>query len=237
MADLFTNNSRMERISRSKIEEFIQCPRCFYLETKYNLKKPSWPPFTLNQAVDSLLKKEFDFYRLNGQKLPFFEKDDLDLFPLNHQEINTWRNKGIEYFHRETNLIVYGKIDDILQDSQGNLYIVDFKATSTSQEITLNDEYKEAYKREVEIYKWLFEKNNYPISKIAYFVFCNATKADGRFNGRLNFEFSIIKYECRSDWIEKVLNEIRETLNLNKAPLPSEKCDYCNYYEKRKILD
>ena len=46
-------------ISRSKFSNFIDCPRCFYLDRVKGLKEPSMPGWALNSAVDELLKKEF----------------------------------------------------------------------------------------------------------------------------------------------------------------------------------
>jgi len=48
------------KVSRSKIELFTQCPRCAYLDLKLGVKRPETPTFTLNNAVDALLKREFD---------------------------------------------------------------------------------------------------------------------------------------------------------------------------------
>jgi len=50
-------------LSRSKVEMFLKCPRCFYLEQRLGIKIPSGPSFALNSAVDCLLKKEFDLRR------------------------------------------------------------------------------------------------------------------------------------------------------------------------------
>ena len=44
-------------ISRSKFSNFINCPRCFYLDRVKGLKEPSMPGWALNSAVDDLLKK------------------------------------------------------------------------------------------------------------------------------------------------------------------------------------
>ncbi len=52
-------------LSRSKIDLFLQCPRCIYLDRKLGISQPSGAPFTLNNAVDVLLKKEFDTHRKN----------------------------------------------------------------------------------------------------------------------------------------------------------------------------
>ena len=51
------------KISRSKFSNFLDCKRCFYLERVKGLKDPSMPGWSLNSAVDELLKKEFDEYR------------------------------------------------------------------------------------------------------------------------------------------------------------------------------
>ena len=51
------------RISRSKFSNFLECKRCFYLERVKGLKDPSMPGWSLNSAVDDLLKKEFDEFR------------------------------------------------------------------------------------------------------------------------------------------------------------------------------
>ena len=38
------------QLSRSKIELFIACPRCFWLDVARGIPRPSGPPFTLNNA-------------------------------------------------------------------------------------------------------------------------------------------------------------------------------------------
>ena len=42
------------KISRSKIDLFLQCPRCFYLDRKLGVARPPGFPFSLNSAVDAL---------------------------------------------------------------------------------------------------------------------------------------------------------------------------------------
>ena len=51
-------------IRKTKLSAFIDCQRCFYLDRVKGLKEPSMPGWSLNSAVDELLKKElpeFDF--------------------------------------------------------------------------------------------------------------------------------------------------------------------------------
>ncbi|HBG60052.1 MAG TPA: hypothetical protein DDW97_04665, partial [Anaerolineaceae bacterium] len=50
----YNNASETYAISRSKIDLFINCPRCFYLDRKLGLAQPSMPGWPLNSAVDYL---------------------------------------------------------------------------------------------------------------------------------------------------------------------------------------
>ena len=68
---LFEPNLREPfKLSRSKIELFMDCPRCFYLDRKLGVGRPPGFPFSLNSAVDALLKKEFDVLRAKNKKHP-----------------------------------------------------------------------------------------------------------------------------------------------------------------------
>ncbi|GIS74327.1 MAG: hypothetical protein CM1200mP12_00460 [Gammaproteobacteria bacterium] len=43
-------------LSRSRVDNFLECPRCFYLTNRLGIARPSTFPFNLNNAVDELLK-------------------------------------------------------------------------------------------------------------------------------------------------------------------------------------
>jgi hypothetical protein len=51
------------KLSRSKINLFLECPRRFYLDRRLDVARPPGFPFTLTDAVDELLKQEFDVCR------------------------------------------------------------------------------------------------------------------------------------------------------------------------------
>ena len=67
------------RLSRSKIDSFIKCPRCFYLDRRLGVGHPPGYPFSLNSAVDKLLKKEFDIRRAKGEAHPLMKKYKIDV--------------------------------------------------------------------------------------------------------------------------------------------------------------
>ena len=43
-------------LSRSRIDNFLECRRCFYLTNRVGIARPPSFPFNLNNAVDELLK-------------------------------------------------------------------------------------------------------------------------------------------------------------------------------------
>jgi hypothetical protein len=68
------SDSKPFKLSRSKIELFIECQRCFYIDRRLGVGRPPGFPFNLNSAVDALLKNEFDTCRVKGLKHPLIEK-------------------------------------------------------------------------------------------------------------------------------------------------------------------
>ena len=59
------NNSAPYELSRARVENYIKCPACFYMQQVEGIVFPSIPGFNINEATDILLKKDFDFYREN----------------------------------------------------------------------------------------------------------------------------------------------------------------------------
>src|SRR5680860_1723285 len=121
------------RVSRSKIDLFLECPRCFFLDQRHGLARVKYPPFTLNNAVDELLKKEFDKHRAQGTWHPVLKENDLRLKPFKHEKMDEWRDAmrcGVQYDLPDTLLTIRGGVDDIWVDGEGVLYVADYQATS-----------------------------------------------------------------------------------------------------------
>ena len=95
-------------LSRSRLERFFECPRCFYLDRRLGVDRPSWPAFTLNSAVDTQLKKEFDVHRTNGTTHPLMKAYGIKAIPFKHAKMDEWRYnfKGVRVLHQPTNLII-----------------------------------------------------------------------------------------------------------------------------------
>ncbi len=219
------------KLSRSKIEDYTKCPRCFYLDRRLGINKPSQIPFNLNSAVDGLLKKEFDTYRAKKEPHPLMLKHKVDAIPFAHPELDRWRANftGVQYHHQPTNFLLQGAIDDLWITPQNKLIIVDYKATSKDAEINLDSQWQLGYKRQMEIYQWLFRRNNFEVEDTGYFVYCNGLRTREAFNGRLEFDIYLLPYTASDTWVEATIHELHQCLESNEIPKAADSCELCAY--------
>lgn len=227
------------KISRSKIDLFLQCQRCFYLDRRIGVSRPQGFPFNLNSAVDILLKKEFDLHRAQKTPHPLMDTYGVEAVPFEHKMMDTWRDpfKGVEFFYEPTNFVVFGGVDDIWQavgankggDKNGDLIIVDYKATSKDEKVNLDAEWQDGYKRQMEVYQWLLRQNGFKVSDTGYFVYANGRRDREAFDGKLEFDVVLIPYTGSDKWVEKTLQEMKKCLDSEEIPKASPNCEYCSY--------
>ncbi len=226
-------DSKPFKVSRSKLDLFLRCARCFYLDRKLGIGQPPGYPFLLNQAVDELLKKEFNTYREQEMPHPLCIENDINAIPLKHEDIDDWRDplhKGVQYLVPGTNLILQGGLDDVWINPKTNeLIVVDYKATSKLEQVTLDADWQIGYKRQVEVYQWLLRKKGFAVSNIAYFVYCNGKKDLDRFDKQLIFDISVLSYDGDDSWVGEAVLNTYKCLQSETIPPFSESCDYCLY--------
>lgn len=227
------------RVSRSKIDLFSDCKRCAYLDMRYGVKRPSMPAFTLNNAVDELFKREFDIYREKKEAHPLMKSAGIDAVPYDHKDLEEWRDafkRGIKYHHEPTNITLRGGIDDVWVTPNNELIIVDYKATSKKNGPKSENDLYSSYKKQMEVYQWLFRKNGFTVSPVGYFVYTNGNSDAKAFGDTLSFETVLIPYSGSDSWIEPTLVELKKTLMSDEIPpvgvaFGGGPCDYCTYRE------
>lgn len=225
-------SSALFPLSRSKLDLFLNCPRCFYLDRRLGIGSPSGPPFTLNSAVDQLLKNEFDQYRAEGIPHPLLLEAGIAAIPAQHPQLEIWRQnfKGVRVPHPASGFEVFGAIDDLWKDNEtGEFIVADYKATAKDAEVSLDAEWQIAYKRQMEVYQWLLASSGLPVSKRSWFVYCNGLKSEPRFNSTLRFKIKLIPYDGDTAWVEPKLIEARHCLEADNAPAPASNCEWCAY--------
>jgi CRISPR/Cas system-associated exonuclease Cas4 (RecB family) len=234
-------------ISRSKVDMFTECPRCSYLDLRLGVKRPSMPGFTLNNAVDELFKREFDVHRANGTPHPLMKAYGLDAVPMNDPRMDEWRDalkRGIKFHHKESNFILRGGIDDAWMNKDGEVIVVDYKATSKKEGPTTEDDLYDSYKKQMAVYQWLFRQNGFKVAPAGFFVYANGDSDKEAFDGKLEFSITLIPYAGSDAWVAPTLMKMREVLSSDEIPeygrgtaFGGKDCEYCTYREEAgKIL-
>ncbi len=226
------NQEKPFKLSRSKVDNFISCKRCFYIDRRLGVGHPPGFPFNINSAVDELLKKEFDQYRQVGKPHPYMDNVDRNLIPYSHEKLDEWREnfKGVQYHHKETNLIFTGAVDDLWLDTDTNeVVVVDYKATSKNSEVTIDAHWQQGYRRQMDFYQWLLRKNGLEVSEVGYFVYCNGDRQRQEFDSKVHFKISVLEYKGNESWIEDTIFQIKKLLDQDNVPGYSKDCDYCTY--------
>ena len=226
------------KVSRSGIELFVECACCFYLNNRLGIRRPSGPPFNINKAVDTLLKKEFDVHRAARTPHPYMKQYGIDAVPFQHEMMDEWREnfKGIQYLHEPTNLTVTGAVDDIWVNKRGALIVVDYKATSKNSEVNLEAEWQMGYKRQMEVYQWLLRGLGFEVALTGYFVYCNGKSDSEAFDGKIEFDVALLPYEGNDEWIEETLVKLKKCLDKSAIPESSGECEFCGYAQARAAL-
>ena len=228
----------MLKISRSAIEQYLGCKRCFVLTYKHKVRL-NMLPFTLNSAVDNLCKNEFDHYREKQEPHPLFLEHNIDAVPFKHPDIDKWRNnfQGVSYVDEDQGYKFFGAVDDVWVCPNGELIISDVKSTSKKHfdwEDTWNKyDYPKAYRRQLEMYQWLFRKNGFQVSNKGYLVYFNGLKNEPMFNQVLKFELHLVELDCQDNWVSETLVKAKELLERDEYPQGSINCNTCQYLKKR----
>lgn len=230
------------KVSRSKIELFMQCPRCFWLDVRLKIKRPDGPPFQINKAIDELFKKEFDAYRVKGEPHPLMVEFGVSAVPFQHQQLDVWRETftGVVAVHEPTNLHVFGAVDDLWVNDAGEVMVVDYKATAKEKDVSLDAEWQVSYKRQMEVYQWLLRQNGLKVNDTGYFVYANGRLDLDGFFDRVEFRTKIIPYTGSDAWVGPTLMKMKQCMEGEMPAVGTAAmggpCEFCTYAKQRTEL-
>ena len=225
-------------ISRSRVENFIKCPACFWMDRVKGIKLPETPQFLLNSATDRLLKKDFDKYRKIQKPHPLMIRHGLGhLVPYGHEDFEKWTQStqlGLRTTFEPANFIFGGGLDDVWHDPvKDELFVVDYKSTAGGKSedetklkpISLDGPWKGGLKRQMDMYQWILRQNGFKVNPTGYFLYVNG---DQHFqNGMLvedldmammNFDVQLISYDADDSWVPDTLMQIKACLHQAECP-------------------
>lgn len=213
---------------------FLECPRCFWLDLHHKIKRPPGYPYTLSAAVDYLVKREFDKYRVEGTLPPVLKNAGIKEAKLySGPELQEWRNnfKGIAYEDEDLNAILYGAVDDVLKYSDGSLAVIDYKS-SGSREIVIYDDYQ----KQMDVYNYILKQKGFETYPEAYFVFYQVIKeGEDGFKNALKFREEVKAVKVNMNWVGPAFEAAIELARQDKPPSQSgnaqKHCDHCHYVQ------
>ncbi len=220
----------------------MQCPRCFWLDVRLKITRPSSPPFNINKAIDELFKKEFDRYRAQAKPHPIMVENSLKAIPYVHEDLDKWRHNftGVTTIHQPTNLHVFGAIDDVWVNEDSELIVVDYKATAKDKEVSIDSEWQISYKRQLEVYQWLLRQNGFAVNDTGYFVYTNGRIDLDGFNDRVEFRTKLIPYTGDASWVDDVLVKMKACMEGDMPAVGTAAmggpCEFCTYARQRTEL-
>ena len=252
-----SNQNKDFVVSRSRFDEYMDCPRCFYLKTNKGLMSPSTPGWTLNTLTDTLLKKEFDECRKKQEPHRIMIQNNLNhLVPYKSEIIkdkngndklllDEWRDSihyGLKHRFKETNIILQGGIDDVWFNTKTEeLVVVDYKSQhkkdGVSQDTYFDDPYKNSYKRQLNYYAYLLKGMGHEVSSDAYLYICNAKEVKEGFHGKMLFDEVLIHHEIKTDYLEEEIQKMIDAMNSEKIPEGHTSCENCAYARQRSVID
>jgi hypothetical protein len=221
------------QLSPNSLNLFLECPHCFWLDKNMGIKRPPPYPYALNSAVDTLLKEEFDTYRVKKLPHPLLKENNINahLFP-NQNLLNQWRNNfaGIRYFDQELKATLFGAVDDVLEFADGKIAPLDYKSTGSP---TAN--VYDRFQLQLDTYTFLMEKNGFKTPRKGYLAFYIVDKSRG-FIDRLPFRKEVVELETNPSDIYEIFKDAVFVLRNPKPPEHSSDCQFKKWLDGAKTF-
>ncbi|MBW3015828.1 PD-(D/E)XK nuclease family protein [Candidatus Woesearchaeota archaeon] len=214
----------MYKFSPSSLSLLKDCPRCFWLRYRKNIKRPDTPFPSLPSGMDKVLKEHFDRFMKRGEVPAELTETGCTLFD-DEEKLKEWRSvfKGIRWTDRKGNLF-RGAVDNILVKGK-KLVVLDYKTRG----YPVKEDTHEHYQDQMDIYNFLLRKNGHPTTDYAYLLFYHPKYVHR--NGSVDFEAKLIKMKINVKNAEKIFKKAVTVLDGDK-PKPGKECKFCKWCEE-----
>jgi hypothetical protein len=118
-------------------------------------------------------------------------------------------------------------------DNDGKLVVIDFKATAKAADILSSaNVYNngESYKRQLEIYSWLLQKNGFDVSNSGYLMYYNGEASRPHLGRQMYFRRTLVPFELDTKWISPMIKDMYKCLQKDEIPKYNDSnCEECLY--------
>jgi len=213
------------RLSPSTIALAKECPRCFWLAVRENVRRPSGPFPSLPGGMDNIIKSYFDSFRVKDELPPEIEgKITGKLFP-DLKKLNEWRNwrTGLRYTDKELDASLSGALDDLLVDDEYYLPL-DYKTRGYA----LKADTQNYYQHQLDLYALMLEENGMPTNGSAYLLYFHPVEVVKDGLGLVRFEVTPKKEEANVERARELFASAVKTAH-GEIPVSHTQCAFCNW--------
>ena len=216
---------RIYRLSPRALNLYSECSRCFVLDRREGIKRPSGPFPSLPGGMDSVLKRHFDSHMKAGTMPPGLE----DIGAAGHrlfsdeEKQNLWQGEGLSW-ENENGDSLEGKVDYILE-RDGKLVVLDFKTRGWP--LKTHPHY---YQAQVDIYNYLLEKIGFETEDHSLLLFYYPL--DIQQGGLVDFGKQLVKMAGGGTDVQRLFDGALRTLRRASLPRPSKDCGFCGYAQE-----
>jgi len=206
---------------------YFECPRCFWLNVKEGIRRPSGPFPSLPSGMDNRIKKHFDNHRANGDMPPELEELDDGIHLFGDQEFlekaRSWRTEP-KWHDPETGAVLRGGVDDLLETEDGKIIVLDYKTRGYPPK--QKNGAPHYYERQVNLYNLILRENGYETEDYGIILYYYPDQVAE--NGDFVFHREVRRTRVDVDRARRLVRDAVETLD-GEAPEHSDDCDYCDW--------
>jgi hypothetical protein len=207
-------------LSPSTLNIYRECPRCFYLHMRYEIKRPRGPMPSIATGLDSVFKKYFGYYRSTGELPPDLKQE------MSGHLIE--KLKPAYYYNIKPGYTIMGRLDDCLVTDEGRYVPLDHK-TRASPASGVHP----AYQLQMEVYCLLLDGNGLKAGDRAYLIYyypLNVSPEEGPKN--ITFGLDIKRVDVDVGHAREVIERAIDCLESPDIPEPSPECEYCRWVDE-----
>lgn len=171
------------RLSKSALDKFVGCPRCFYLQYKHKLGQPDMISSKVWKGVERVTINYYESHRIAKTTpehligavpdgaIPY-QGDRIDMKALRY-----W-GKGLAF--EIDGILITTALDDMLQwkggDGKTRYAVLDFKSKS---KLTDEDATRDLYANQADVFDLACNVNDYPTDGVVYFDYHSPVSIEG----------------------------------------------------------
>ena len=219
------------KLSPSSLNDFLECPRCFWLRFNKKIKQPEGPSSTLPRGMDHTLKNHYDNYRKNGLPPELVGKVAGRLLP----DVAKMKEMRKPSFGFQVNEEVWfgGALDDALELLDSSVVPLDNKTKGFPPKAS-----HWTHLKQMSGYTLILREKGIATKNLAYLVHWYLDHKHMHPDNPFAFNVRVEEVSTDPDEIKK---SILEAVEILKGPMPpmgtrsgadsDEPCAFCTYRE------